>query len=157
MNRLLIVAVAAAAALAAPSAALAKHCGGGPSAVNVYSECLPGSGGGKSTSGGGSATGGQSSGSQGSGLLPVSKRTARALAHAGKDRRALSNIVRNPGLGVTHNLRTSKLASAPSPTAVGSAFDLGSGPTALLVALAGAAFLLLAGSGLRVWRNRHRP
>jgi hypothetical protein len=156
MNRLLIVAVVAAAVLAGPSAALAKHCGGGPSATNVYSECLPGSGGGKSTSGGGSASG-QSGGSQGSGLLPVSKRTARVLAHAGKDRSALSNIVRNRGLGPSHNLRTSKLATAPSPSAVGSAFDLGSGPTALLVALAGAAFLLLAGSGLRVWRNRHRP
>ena len=43
-----------------------------------------------------------------------------------------------------------------TPTAVGSAFDLSSGPTALLVVLAGTALLLVAGSGMRVWRTRRR-
>lgn len=159
LNRLLAVAVVAIAALAVPSTVLAKHCSGGPSAVNVYTECLPGAGGGHSTGGGGHATSGQT-GSQGSTLLPVSKQTAGALAHAGKDRRVLSNLVRNPQLGGGHSHgggSSSKLASGPGPSAVGSAFDLGAGPTALLVALAGAAFLLLGGTGLRAWRNRHRP
>jgi hypothetical protein len=48
-----------------------------------------------------------------------------------------------------------RVTSAPS--ALGSAFDLGSGPTALLIVLAGTAFLLLGGSGLHFWRRSHRP
>jgi hypothetical protein len=50
----------------------------------------------------------------------------------------------------------SSSSAAGAPSALGSAFDLGSGPTALLAALAGTAVLLLAASGLRVWRHRHR-
>jgi hypothetical protein len=143
LNRLLAAAVVAGAVLVAPSTAFA--CNGGPSAVNVYKECLPTGGGSKPTSGG----------SAGSTPLSISKQTARALAHAGKDRRVLSNLVRNSGLGATRGLRASSAGSA-APSAIASAFDLGSGPTALLAVLAGTALLLLGGSGLRVWRHRHR-
>jgi hypothetical protein len=150
LNRLLAVALVAGALLAAPSAAMA--CGGGPSAVNVYKECLPTGGGGKPTSGT-STHGGQTSGSA---SMPISSATAHALRHAGRDRRVLASLVRGYGL---HRLLGSGTTSsaAAEPTALGSAFDLGSGPTALLILLAGTAVLLLSGSGLRVWRSRHRP
>jgi len=129
--------------LVAPSAAFA--CNGGPSAVNVYKECLPSGGGSKPTSG--SSTGS---------TLPVSKRTARALAHAGKDKRLLSNLVRNPDLGASRELQSHSAASAEAPSALGSAFDLGSGPTALLAVLAGTAVLLLGAGGWRGWRRWRR-
>jgi len=144
LNRALAAALVAGAALIAPSAAFA--CSGGPSAVNVYKECLPSGGGSKPTSGGNKGT-----------ALPVSSQTARALAHAGKDRRLLSNLVRNPGLGASRKLQSVSAGATEAPSALGSAFDLGSGPTALLAVLAGTAFLLLGGSGFRVWRQRHRP
>jgi hypothetical protein len=137
LNRLLVAALLAGAFFVAPSAALA--CGGGPSAVNVYKECLP--------TGGQHASGGQSGGS-----THISNKTAKVLLHAGKNRRALAALVKGnnpPGL----------LQSNPeesSPSAVGSAVDLSSAPTALLIALAGTAALLLAGSGLRFWRRSHR-
>ena len=144
MNRLLAAAIVAGAVFVAPSVALA--CNGGVSAVNVYKECLPSGGGSKPTSGS----------STDSTPLPVSKQTAQALAHAGKDRRFLSNLVRNPGLGASRELPSAGASSANAPSAIGSAFDLGSGPTALLAALAGTAVLLLAASGLRGWRHWRR-
>jgi hypothetical protein len=132
--------------LAAPSAALA--CSGGPSAVNVYKECLTTGGGQKPASGGG-----QQVGTPTQPTTPVSSQTAHALKGAGKDSRVLSALVRGYG---PRPLPSSATGSESSPSALGSAFDLGSGPTVLLIALAGTALLLLGGSGMRVWRNRHR-
>jgi hypothetical protein len=141
LNRLLVAALVAGVFFVAPSAALA--CGGGPSAKNVYSECLPSAG-----SHGG--TGGQSGGHAGS--TPISSKTAKAIKQAGKNSRALAAFLRR---SAPTALESSSQESAP-PSAVGSAFDLGSAPTALLLALAGTAVLLLAASGVRGWRRSHR-
>jgi hypothetical protein len=138
LNRLLVAALVAGAFFVAPSAALA--CSGGPSAENVYKECLPNGGGGSAGSGG--AGGGQ-------GSTPISNQTAKVLAQAGKDSRALAALVKhNP-----NQLESTPQESGTAPSAVGSAFDLGSGPTALLIALAVTAVLLLAATGLRGWRR----
>ena len=86
LNRALVAALVAGAVLAGPSAALA--CNGGPSAVNVYKECLPTGGGGKSTSG--SATHPGHTNTSSSSSVPISGQAARALKRAGKDRRVLT-------------------------------------------------------------------
>lgn len=138
LNRLLVAALVAGAFFVAPSTALA--CSGGPSAENVYKECLPNGGGG--SAGGGGAGGGQ-------GSAPISNQTAKVLAQAGKDSRALAALVKhNP-----NQLESTPQESETTPSAVGSAFDLGSGPTALLIALAVTAVLLLAATGMRGWRR----
>lgn len=156
MNRLLAATFIAGLALAAaPSAALA--CSGGVSAVNVYKECLSngGSGGGKHN-GGGSGGSNSTSGSPSSSSStppPVSKKATKALAHAGKDKAVLTNLYRVGG--GTRLLQASHSSSPTSePTAIGSAFDIGAGPTALLIALAGTAVLLLAMTGVRGVRQR---
>jgi hypothetical protein len=46
--------------------------------------------------------------------------------------------------------------SAPRAAGLGSAFDLGSGPTILLVLLLGSVLAVLGVGGARSWRNRHR-
>lgn len=140
----MVAAFVAGAFFVAPSAALA--CGGGPSAQNVYRECLP-------SAGGHGGTGGQSGGqSGGPGSTPIPSKTAKAIKQAGKNGRALYAWVRR---SAPTALESSSQESA-TPSAVGSAFDLGSGPTALLLALAGTAVLLLAASGVRGWRRSHR-
>jgi hypothetical protein len=144
LNRLLVAALLAGAIFAAPSVALAD-CGGGPSAQHVYSECVPGGSGGK-------ATKPTIDSKQGGSIIPSS--TATAIGKAGKDRRTLSAFVRGAGRR-TLPAPTPSSGSEPEPSALGSAFDLGSGPIALLAALAGTALLLLGGSGLRLWRSRH--
>jgi hypothetical protein len=133
----------------APTAAFA--CGGSnPSAVNVYVECVQSGGGSKPSqhvsSGGTRPT------------TPVTTapttKTARVLAHvSGPDKALLSNLASDQGLGPSDMQST---GPATAPSAIGSAFDLGSGPTALLVILAGTAVVLLGGSGLRFWRRRHQ-
>jgi hypothetical protein len=150
LNRLLASAAVAGAFLVLPHAALAD-CGGKPSAVNVYKECLSSGGGGKPTSNSTSPTRGRSNSAT---SVPISKATAKALKKAGTDGQSLSNLVN--GYGAVRLLQSSSAGSGSEPTAVGSAFDLGSGPTALLIVLAGTAILLLAASGVRVRRNRHR-
>jgi hypothetical protein len=123
--------------LSAPTAAFA--CGGSaPSAVNVYVECLQDGGGSKPTNHSTPST------------TPVTSNTARVLAHAGHDKALLSKLVGSPAPSNIHST-----GAATSPSAIGSAFDLGTGPTALLLILAGTAVVLLGGSGLRFWRNRH--
>jgi len=141
LNRALAAALVAGAVLVAPSAALA--CNGGPSAVNVYKECLPSGGGSKPTS----------CGTRKGTTLPVSSKTARALAHAGKDKNVLSNLVRNPDLGAVRELQSFGATSTKAPSALGSAFDLGSGPTALLAVLIGTVVLLLGAGSFRGWRR----
>jgi hypothetical protein len=150
--RLLAAAVVAGAVLVLPPAALAD-CGGKPSAVNVYKECLSSGGGGKPTSGSHSTSGTHTGGgSTGSTSVPISKPTAKALKKAGTDGQSLSNLVK--GYGAVRLLQSSSSTPAREPTAVGSAFDLGSGPTALLIVLAGTAVLLLAAAGYRGVRQR---
>jgi len=132
----------------APTAAFA--CGGSnPSAVNVYVECVQGGGGSKPSqhaSSGGTHT-----------TTPVTTaptKTARALAHvSGPNKALLSNLASGQGVGQSEMQST---GPATAPSAIGSAFDLGSGPTALLIILAGTAVLLLGGSGLRFWHRRHQ-
>jgi hypothetical protein len=161
LNRLLAFAAVASAflvlPLAVPPAALAD-CNGGVSAVNVYSECGQTGGGGKSTkSGGHHTTGGtQTSGGPTSSttVVHVSKTTAKRLEKAGKDGKSLKHLVNF--YGATPRVLQSSSAPTSEPTAVGSAFDLGSGPTALLIVLAGTAILLLGVSGFRVARQSRR-
>jgi hypothetical protein len=138
LNRPLATAAVAVAVLVVPPAALA--CNGGVSAVNVYKECLQTGGGSKSTSGG-----------SGTSTPYISKQTALALKKAGKDGKSLSALVK--GYGGARLLQAHSSATT-EPTAVGSAFDLGSGPTALLIVLAGTAILLLGATGYRSYRRR---
>jgi hypothetical protein len=158
LNRLLagsaVAGVMFVAAAVAPSAALA--CGSGTSAVNVYKECLP-SGGGGNSGGGRPTTPATKSVTHPSGkTAPVSNRTLLVLKHAGKDKSALTNLVK--GYGLQRRLQGVHASEASAtPSALGSAFDLGSGPTVLLIVLAGTAALLLGGTGMRGWRSRHRP
>ena len=149
-NRLLVAAaVVAGAVLFAPTAALACDSGG-PSAANVYKECaLPSGGGGGAGNPSGAGTAPVEHPS------PVSNRTLQALNQTGKDKAVLSAMLN--GYGVHRHLQAARATEASdTPSALGSAFDLGSGPTVLLIILAGTAALLLGGSGLRVWRSRHR-
>ena len=140
--------VAVGIALVAPGGALA--CGGSnPSAVNVYTECVPNAAGDKPT-----APSQQSGPSTAQAPVHVSPQTQHALNKAGGDSRVLASIVKNPGMGEP-DLASSGTGSEPS--ALGSAFDLGSGPTILLAALAATALLLLGGSGFRFWRQRQHP
>jgi hypothetical protein len=148
LNRLLAGALVAGALFVLPSTALADGCGGGPSAENVYKECLQTGGGGKPTSG--SHTGGGTQGSAHA-SVPVSKQTAKKLKRAGDDGTSLAKLM--------HTADTARLLQSHSPTgeptAIGSAFDLGSGPTVLLIVLAGTAILLLGATGFRYTRHRH--
>jgi hypothetical protein len=152
LNRLLAAGIGAGVlllVLVVPSTALAD-CKGRPSAENVYSECLP-------SGGGGNAKGGTPSGGGQAGSTPaahISPRTAKALKQAGKDRRFLAGLIRNTGPRPLAGGGSAGATRAPS--ALGSAFDLGSGPTALLIALAGTAVFLLAAGGIRGWRRSRR-
>jgi hypothetical protein len=129
--------------LSAPTAAFA--CGGSnPSAVNVYVECLQNGGGSKPTHHSRPST---------TPVTAVPSKTARLLAHAGPEKALLTNLVSGQGLEGPSDLEST--GPATSPSAIGSAFDIGSGPTALLLILAGTAIVLLGGSGLRFWRRRH--
>ena len=145
LNRLFVAAVVAGAVLVAPSAAMACT-NGNPSAVNVYKECLPNGGGGKSTGGGGT----------GATSVPVSSQAKAAISKApAKDRKLMSALVK-AGPSRLPMDKTGPTSAASAPSAIGSAFDLGSGPTALLVVLAATAFLLLAGTTVRGARQRRR-
>lgn len=153
LNRLLLAAAVAAAALATaladPAAALAG-CSQSTSAVNVYTECLPSGGGGNPS---GPAASRSGSGNGGPGSTRISGAAATAIKRAGKDSRALALVERTGPRGL---LRSGPSSLGSEPSAVGSAFNLGSSPGVFLIALAGSALLLLAGSGLRVWHQR-RP
>lgn len=157
LNRLLASALVAGAVLVLPSTALAD-CGGGPSAEHVYTECLSSGGGGKHTTGPGNPTSGtqasgtHTSGGSGSTSVPLSKQTTKKLQKAGTDGQSLKDLV--DGYGGARLLQSSSSGAATEPTAVGSAFDLGSGPTVLLIGLAGSAILLLGATGFRSVRQR---
>lgn len=152
LRRLLLAVLVAGTVLWAPAAAFA--CSGGPSAENVYKECVPTGSGSKPTSGGHSGSSTNSTGSTPT-QSTVSPATVKVLKHVSKqNRRHLAHLL---GLGTTRlHAPSTPTATATEPSALGSAFDLGSGPTALLIVLAGTAVLLLGGSGVRVWRHRNR-
>lgn len=156
LSRLLAAAIVAGAFLVLPPAAAFADCGGGASAVNVYKECLSSGGGGKATGhSGGSQSGGTNAsggGSTSSTSAPVSEQTQKALNKAGADGKSLSNLVKR--YGAARILQSSNSDAATEPSAVGSAFDLGSGPTALLIVLALTAVLLLGATGFRSVRQR---
>lgn len=120
--------------------------------MSVYKECQQ-NGGGGNTSGGKPTTSTTGTNSDTATVHHFSSQTQKALSRAGKDRAALAALLKTNGLRRT---LASEGGSTTTPTAVGSAFDLSSGPTALLVVLAGTALLLVAGSGMRVWRSRRR-
>jgi hypothetical protein len=149
LNRPLAAAVIAGAFLLAPSAALSAGCGSGTSAEQVYRECVQNGGGGKSASGakGSTPTNG------GSPAVAVSPQVAKELKKAGKKGKALQHL--HDAFGIRRHLASSHATAATEPTAIGSAFDLGSGPTVLLIVLAGTAVLLLGATGFRL--TRHRP
>jgi len=153
LNRLLATAAVAVAVLAVPSTALASGCSGGPSARQVYRECLPNGGGGKPASGAQDKTP-TSGGQKSSGYTPstISPQAAKALEQAGKDGKSIRRLVN--AYGLRRRLSSSHATAATEPTAIGSAFDLGSGPTVLLIVLAGTAVLLLGTTGFRVTRHR---
>jgi len=156
LTRLLAAAVVAGAVLVVPPAALAD-CGGNPSAVNVYKECVSTGGGGKATGGSGptsSTSGGSTSGGSTGSSVHMSKQTQQTIKKAGADGQSLANLVK--AHGGARLLQSSNAGTATEPTAVGSAFDLGAGPTALLIVLATTAFLLLATTGYRGVRQRRR-
>ncbi len=152
LNRPLAAAAIAGAFLLAPSAALASGCGSGTSAEQVYKECLQNGGGGKSTSGAKGSTP-TSGGQTGSTAVTVSPQVATKLEKAGKKGKALQYL--HSAFGHRRHLASSHATAATEPTAIGSAFDLGSGPTVLLIVLAGTAVLLLGATGFRL--TRHRP
>lgn len=129
--------------------AAAASCGSSTAAANVYKECPTDGGGG--SSGGNTSTTGTQPGS--SAPQHLSNQSKKALNQAGKDKKALALILKTSG---NRRRLASETGPASTPSTVGSAFDLGSGPTALLIVLAGTAFLLLGGSGLRTWRSRRR-
>jgi hypothetical protein len=147
LNRLLVAALAVGVVLVAPPAALA--CNSGVSAVNVYKECVQTGSGGKAAGGGNGAHTGNSKPAY------IAPRTARALKKAGQDGKSIAGLIK--GYGAVRMLQSHSSGTAKAPTAIGSAFDLGSGPTVLLSALAASAALLLGGTGMRVRRNRQRP
>ena len=117
--------------------------------MSVYKECSQNGGGGK-TSTKTTSTTATHSGTTVT-VHHVSSNTTNALNKAGKDKAALAALLQTSG---ARRLFASKAGSTSTPSTVGSAFDLTSGPTALLIVLAGTALLLVAGSGMRVWRGR---
>ncbi len=125
-------------------------CGGKPSAEQVYSVCLQNGGGGKTS---GSNSGKSSSSETSTQPVAIPTQTKVKLKKAGQDGKSLKNLVN--GYGTARFLQSHSTAAATEPTAVGSAFDLGSGPTALLIILAGTAVVLLGAAGTRTWRRSH--
>jgi hypothetical protein len=151
------------AALVVPSVALADSCGGNPT-TSIYNECVPKANGTHHThTNKKPVTSSQpSTGSTTPWVEPqvtpvhVSKKAKHVIAHAGKDKKTLKNIVSNPDLVDAQHLKP-VLASAPTKeSSLGSAFDLGSGPLLLFALLAGTVLVLLGTGGVRSWRNRHR-
>jgi hypothetical protein len=148
LSRIVVVAplVTGAVLWAAPAS---FACSGGPSAVNVYTECLPSGAGGSKPTSTGQATG---TGNSQTVVTPaISTRTAKALKHAGKDSGILSALVHSHVPTLLRQKSNSHPATAPST--LSSAFNLGSGPTALLIVLASTPILLLGGSGFRKWHH----
>jgi hypothetical protein len=80
----------------------------------------------------------------------VPTKLSRVLSHAGKDKVPLKNLLTDAGLG---DLRAGP-AAAGSPSALGAAFDLGTGPLVLLAILLATAVGLAARGPVRGWLSR---
>jgi hypothetical protein len=83
------------------------------------------------------------------GKQPAPTQVARVLAAVGKDKGALSQLLKDAGqtgLAATP-------ASVASPSALGAIFDLGSGPNVLLAFLIATVLGLATYSGVRSWRS----
>jgi hypothetical protein len=95
------------------------------------------------------ATGPSTTGEQAS-KKPAPTKVARVLAAVGKDRGTLSRLLRDSG--------SPGVAAAPTavatPSALGSVFDLGSGPNLLLAVLVASALGFGIYGGVRSWRGR---
>jgi hypothetical protein len=148
------------AALVGPSAALA--CDHSGSAVSIYTNCTETASGGhkpkppvKHTQPPASSHQTQTTTYWTPPPVKVSHKAQHALKNAGRDKKVLKHIV-------THDLAGSKplkpiLASAPlHESSLGSAVDLGAGPTIFFALLLGTVLVLLGSGGVRAWRNRHR-
>lgn len=152
---LALAGVVATAALVGPSAALA--CDGSGSAVSIYTQCVP-----KASGGHPSKHPHTSAGSQTPYVAPyavpvhVSHKTAHTIARAGKDKKVLNNLVHNPDLVDADHINPMLVAAPAKATALGSAFDLGVGPTILFVLLLGTVLAVFGTGSVRAWRNRHR-
>jgi hypothetical protein len=132
-------------ALALPAGALAS--GGSKckaSACRVYTEG-PGKANGQ---------GQEASGPSTTQPVHVPSKTTRLLAHAGKDQAALRAIAGSPGYGARRGLFRMGATDVGSPSALGAAFDLGTGPTILLAILLATAVAFAAQGGVRSWRRR---
>lgn len=86
----------------------------------------------------------------GGGPTHIPTKLSRVLQHAGKDKGPLKNLLTDAGLG---DLRT-PAAAAGSPSALGAAFDLGTGPLVLLAILIATAVALAARGPVRGWLTR---
>lgn len=156
-----LAAIVATAALVGPTAALA--CDGSGSAVSIYTECVPTAKGGSHTHGGKKPT---TQTTQSSGypsgyvatppVVHVSRVTNHALKHSGRDKKTLTNLVRNPDLVDAKRLHPVLASSPTGASSLDSAFDLGAGPMILFALLVGTVLVLLGVGGVRTWRNRHR-
>lgn len=143
-------------ALAMPAGALAGHGGKcNASACKVYLE----QGGNPAGPGGptkpqGSGTQPSTSGpatSSGGGQAKTPTKLGRVLAHAGSDKMPLKNLLgADAGITPVRN----GAGSVGSPSALGAAFDLGSGPTILLAILLATAIGLALHGSVRNWRSR---
>jgi len=67
-----------------------------------------------------------------------------------KDAKLLTRVATNPAYGAAHAIKLIRTSAPtlPPPSAVGAAFDLGAGPTALFAVLLAVAALLAVGGGL---------
>ena len=131
-----LAAVVAIAALVGPAAALADNgCSG--SATSIYSECQP------------TATG--SSHPKKHHSTPATQPTT-TIPYVPQTTVPQTVVPR-----VKHHRIRPVLASSPTKeSSLGSAFDLGAGPTLLFALLVGTVLLLVGTGGVRTWRNRHR-
>lgn len=134
-------------ALAAPGGALAGG-GGNCSACKVYSESN-GPNAGRKQQPPTQPTGPSTSGQQGS---HVPKRYARVLQQAGKDRGPLKKLLTDGNIGALSSPDT-----VGSPSLLGAALDLGTGPLILLSIVLATALGLAARGTVHGWRLRRRP
>src|SRR5205823_1714132 len=96
------------------------------------------------------STGSHSSGGQPTNVTPSKLR--QVLSQAGPDRGPLGRLLQASPRGVARG----STGTVAAPSALGAAFDLGSGPTVLLAILLATAVALAAYGGLRGW-HRRRP
>ena len=82
----------------------------------------------------------------------VPKGLSRVLSQAGKDRKPLSQLLGDAGIGSLRN----GSGDVGSPSILGAAFDLGVGPTVLLAILLATALGLAARGSVRGWLLRRR-